>query len=90
MSAADEHAERSRRDAEVDKEGESADPALPQPSAAEVESARLLANEVRETLRARGLDDTDIDRLAGAFIAREVGTSVEDFVSWAVSARHEI
>jgi hypothetical protein len=90
MSAADEHAEPSRRGAEIDKEGASADPTLPQPSAAEVESARLLANEARETLRARGLSDTDIDRLAGAFIAREVGTAVEGFVSWAVSAGHEI
>jgi hypothetical protein len=87
MTAADEHAEPSRRDAEIDKEGESADPSLPQPTAAEVESARLLANQAREALRARGLSDTDIDRLAGAFIARDVGTAVEDFVSWATSAR---
>jgi hypothetical protein len=78
---------RDRRDeaVEVEKEGDSADPSLPQPAAAEVESARLLANEARETLRARGLSDTDIDRLAGAFIARDIGTAAEDFVSWAVS-----
>ena len=70
----------------VEKEGGSVDPELPQPEAAEVESARLLANQARDELRARGLTDTDIDRLAGAFIAKDLGTSVEDFVSWAVSA----
>jgi hypothetical protein len=79
--------DRRDEDVEVEKEGDSADPSLPQPAAAEVESARLLANEAREALRARGLNDTDIDRLAGAFIARDIGTAVEDFVSWAVSAR---
>jgi hypothetical protein len=74
------------RDAHEAKEGDSADPDLPQPEAAEVESARLLANEARDALRAKGVSDTDIDRLAGAFIARGAGTSVEDFVSWAESA----
>jgi len=73
-------------DVGAEKQGESADPSLPQPSAAEVESARLLANEARETLRETGLNDTDIDRLAGAFIARDLGTAVDDFVSWATSA----
>ena len=65
------------------KEGETADPTLPQPTGPEVESARLLANEARDALRAKGLNDTDIDRLAGAFIAEERGTSTEDFVAWA-------
>jgi hypothetical protein len=78
--------DRRDEDVEVEKEGDSADPSLPQPAAAEVESARLLANEARETLRARGLSDTDIDRLAGAFIAQGLGTALEDFVAWAESA----
>jgi hypothetical protein len=69
-----------------DKEGDSADPELPQPEAAEVESARLLANEARDALRRRGLNDTDIDRLAGAFIAKDLGQSAEDFVAWADAA----
>ena len=63
----------------------SADPNLPQPTGPEVESARLLANEARDALRAKGLSDTEIDRLAGAFIAEERGTSTEDFVAWAAS-----
>jgi hypothetical protein len=73
-----------------EKEGGSADPELPQPEAAEVESARLLANEARDALRAKGISDTDIDRLAGAFIARDVGTAVEDFIPWAESAADRI
>jgi hypothetical protein len=83
---------RDRRDpdVEVGKEGESADPSLPQPTAAEVESARLLANESRDALRARGLGDADIDRLAAAYIAENLGTAVEDFVPWAASAFHRI
>jgi hypothetical protein len=80
-------ADEATRDA---KEGESADPVLPQPEAAEVESARLLANEARDALRARGLSDTDIDRLAGAFIAEDLGTAAEDFIRWAEAAADRI
>jgi hypothetical protein len=90
MTTSDAHDERRDADADVEKQGESADPSLPQPSAAEVESARLLANEARDSLRARGLSDTDIDRLAGAFIASDLGTAVEDFLPWAASAGHGI
>jgi hypothetical protein len=90
MAARDAHEDQHDADVDVEKQGESADPRLPQPSAAEVESARLLANEARDALLARGLSDTDIDRLAGAFIANDLGTAVEDFVSWAASAGHQI
>ena len=83
--AASDNLDRRDDDVEVAKEGESADPSLPQPTAAEVESARLLANEARGTLRARGMNDTDIDRLAGAFIARGLGTAAEDFIAWVAS-----
>jgi hypothetical protein len=86
--AANERSGPADEDARDAKEGDSADPELPQPEAAEVESARLLANEARDALRAQGLSDTDIDRLAGAFIARDLGTGVGDFVSWAGSAGH--
>jgi hypothetical protein len=71
------------REPKTEKEGKSADPELPQPTAAEVESARLLANQAREPLRARGLDDTDIDALAGAYIAKDLGEATEDFIAWA-------
>jgi len=70
----------------VPKEGESADPELPQPEAAEVESARLLANEARDVLRARGMTDDDIDRLAAAYVAEGYTGTVGDFVVWAVAA----
>ena len=79
------HGAHEEHDADVDKQGDSADPSLPQPTAAEVESARLLANEARDALRARGLSDTDIDRLAGAFIALDLGTAADDFVAWAAT-----
>ena len=54
-----------------------------QPEAAEVESARLLANDAGDRLRPRGLDDEQIRRLADEFIARDRGEAVDDFVAWA-------
>jgi hypothetical protein len=72
---------------DVPKQGESSDPPLPQPAAAEVESARLLANEARGALHAEGLQDTEIDRLADEFIAEDREGSVGTFVSW---ARHRV
>ncbi len=54
-----------------------------QPQAAEVESARLLANDASPELKARGLDDEQIRRLADEFIARDRGEAVGEFVAWA-------
>jgi len=68
-----------------EKRGESSDPSLPQPEAAEVESARLLANEAREELAAAGLSDIEIRRLADEFIALDRGEGLPEFVAWARS-----
>src|SRR5437879_5846572 len=55
------------------KQGPTSDPGHPQPKAAEVESARLLMDQSREQLRAAGLDDEEIRRLADEFIAAHLG-----------------
>ena len=68
--------------ADVKRDGAS-DPGSPQPQAAEVESARLLANGARQALRASGLSDEDIDRLADDFIAEDRGEATERFIDWA-------
>jgi len=65
------------------KQGPSADPGHPQPSAAEVESARLLMDQSREQLRAAGLDDEEIRRLADEYIALHVGEGLPEFIAWA-------
>jgi hypothetical protein len=65
------------------KHGETAEPGRPQPEAAEVESARLLANEAADALRPTGLSDDQIRRLADEFIALDRGTDLNDFVGWA-------
>ena len=54
-----------------------------EPNAAEVESARLLANEARETLHGDGRDDEEIRRLADEFIALDLGEDVDAFIAWA-------
>jgi hypothetical protein len=54
----------------------------PEPDAAEVESARLLANSARERLHAKGMEDQDIQRAADAYIALDLGEDTDDFVSW--------
>jgi hypothetical protein len=41
------------------KRGETSDPGYPQPQAAEVESARLLANDARPALVAAGLSNRE-------------------------------
>ncbi len=64
------------------KEGASADPGHAQPEAAEVESARLLANEARGRLRGRGLGDEEIRRLADEFVAVGGEGDVPAFVRW--------
>lgn len=77
---------------EPEKRGASSDPSLPQPQAAEVESARLLANEARAELRAAGLTDLEIRRLADDFIAEDRGEGLPEFVAWArarASRAHE-
>jgi hypothetical protein len=55
----------------------------PEPIAPEVESARLLANQVRPVLGAEGFGDERIDELASAFIAKDVGEGLEEFLRWA-------
>jgi hypothetical protein len=70
-----------------DKVGPSSDPSHPQPKTAEVESARLFANQAREELRRDGLNDREIDRLADEYIAldiaEDVGEDVGEFIAWA-------
>jgi hypothetical protein len=65
------------------KRGATSDPGYPQPQAAEIESARLLANDARRTLLAAGFSDQDIDRLADDFIAEDRGQDTEEFIDWA-------
>jgi hypothetical protein len=69
------------------KRGDTSDPGYPQPQAAEVESARLLANDARQALHAAGLSDADIDRLADDFIAEDRGEATEPFIDWATRVR---
>jgi hypothetical protein len=69
------------------KRGATSDPGYPQPQAAEVESARLLANDARQTLRAAGFSDEDIDRLADDFIAEDRGEETGGFIAWAHRVR---
>ena len=68
-----------------EKLGETADPPNPQPEAAEVESARLLANQAREELESRGLQEDEIRRLADEFIALDRGTELDTFIEWATT-----
>lgn len=71
-----------------EKAGETSDPGRPQPEAAEVESARLLANQARGALREDGLNDDDIRRLADRYIAEDRGEDLEEFIAWARGVRH--
>jgi hypothetical protein len=66
-----------------EKQGRSDDPRVPQPEAAEVESARLLANEARGELERAGLSVIEIRRLADEFIAHDRGEGLPEFVEWA-------
>ena len=70
-----------------EKRGESAEAGAAQPEAAEVESARLLANQAREELMAAGLSEDVIRRLADEYVALDRGEDLEAFVRWARS-RH--
>lgn len=68
---------------EDEKRGPAAEPGQPQPEAAEVESARLLADEAREQLRREGFSDERIRVLADQFIAEDRGEATAAFVDWA-------
>jgi hypothetical protein len=71
------------RATEVDKQRPDSPDEAPEPRAAEVESARLLANQARPELRPEGLSDLRIDELASAFIAKDMGEDLGEFVRWA-------
>jgi hypothetical protein len=68
---------------EPDKSGRTAQPGHPPPQAAEIESARILANEAREALRGRGLTNDEIRTLADDYVAEDRGESLEAFIEWA-------
>jgi hypothetical protein len=68
---------------DIDKQEPASPDLAPEPVDAEVESARLLANEARPELGAEGYDDLRIDELADAFIARNIGQGLDEFLRWA-------
>jgi hypothetical protein len=70
-----------------DKLGPTDDEGRPQPKAAEVESARLLANDARDALRVRGLSDEETRRLADQYVALDLGEDTDAFILWAVEHR---
>ena len=66
-----------------EKSSDQSPPGERQPEAAEVESARMLANQARDGLRSAGLDDPTIERLADRYIAEDRGEDLDAFVAWA-------
>jgi hypothetical protein len=68
-----------------EKIGETSDPGHPQPEAAEVESARLLANQARDALEARGLQEDEIRTLADEYVALDLGEDLDEFIEWATT-----
>jgi hypothetical protein len=68
---------------EPEKSGQTSDPGHPQPQAAEVESARLLANQAREALLEAGLSNEEVRRLADDFVAEDRGEDLDEFIEWA-------
>jgi hypothetical protein len=68
---------------EPEKHGETSEPGSPQPEAAEVKSARLLAGQARERLEEEGLDYEGIRRLADEYVALDLGQDLDAFVRWA-------
>ena len=68
---------------EPEKRADDPEPGEVQPEAAEVESARLLANQAAPRLRDTGLSDDDVRRLADEFIARDRSEDLDTFVAWA-------
>ena len=79
-----EHAPGPARDA---KSGDTFEGGEAQPEAAEVESARLLANQARDELAAEGLSEDDVRRLADDYVAQDRGESLDGFVAWAREQR---
>jgi hypothetical protein len=71
------------RATDIDKREPDTPEEAPEPEAAEVESARLLANQARPQLGAEGFADQRIDELASAFIAKDVGEGLHQFLRWA-------
>lgn len=67
----------------VNKLGASADPGHAQPEAAEVESARLLANDAKPHLEPKGFSEERIRQLADEYIALDLGEDPRAFVDWA-------
>lgn len=59
----------------------------PQPEAAEEESARLLANDARQTLEPEGFTEEDVRQLADRYVAEDLvsdrGGDPEAFLTWA-------
>jgi hypothetical protein len=74
---------------EPEKHGETADPGHPQPEAAEVESARLLANQAQDELKRAGLSERDIRRLADEFVGLDRGEDLDGFIAWAKDRAHQ-
>jgi hypothetical protein len=68
---------------EPEKRGPSSEPGHPQPTAPEVESARLLANESAGQLEPLGFTRDRIRQLADEFVARDLGEGIPEFVAWA-------
>lgn len=75
---------------EPEKHGETADPGHPQPEAAEVESARVLANQARPALSRAGFTDEEIRILADEYIALDRGEGLPEFVEWARAHRRPV
>jgi hypothetical protein len=68
---------------EPEKHGETSEPGRPQPEAAEVESARMLANKSRAELEPAGLEFDRIRQLADEYVALDLGNDLEAFIRWA-------
>jgi hypothetical protein len=66
-----------------EKSGDTSEPGRPQPEAAEVESARLLADDARPALRAEGFSDERVRQLADQYIAEDRGSGTTEFIDWA-------
>jgi hypothetical protein len=71
------------RATDIDKQDAATPNQAPEPKAPEVESARLLANQARPELGAEGFADQRIDELASAFIAKDIGEGLDQFLRWA-------
>jgi hypothetical protein len=72
-----------------EKIGPSDSEGRPEPEEAEVESARLLANDAGDALRLRGFDDDEIRRLADEYVALDLGEDTDGFILWAVEHRRD-